>query len=86
MVHFGGGNRDIVPPIQQQRSPGPYRLSVVGVLHVLKEMMFGHSLVTGLEKIDLLLTMDKTDVRYGIDKFLWGANHSFGDGVAPELS
>ena len=44
-----------------------------------------HSLKTGLQKIDLFLTVDKTDMRHSIDKVTRLINHPGTNRIRPEL-
>ena len=47
--------------------------------------MLTHAFISGTQKIDLLLPVDKTDVRYLVYKFRWLINHSFTDSISPKL-
>ena len=53
--------------------------------HAAEEMMLHHRGMASPKEIDIVGTMDKTDMRDRMDKRLWIPNHTACNRIAPKL-
>ena len=86
MYHAGHRNRFIGgTTFQNERRPFADRLPVLRVFHILEEMVLAHLTMTGAEKVNLLLSINKTQMWNRSHEILGGIDHAAAHRMTPEL-